>query len=490
MKKFLSAFVILAAVLMVAPYANAAPTIAIATFTVAAELIPTASSGATPVNATAVTIGFSGVTAVAGANMTATLTNATWATTSVLNICTGATSVGTGTTSGTASAVVTLAVGAAGLSPGTTYTLQPTTCTATPTKVNIINIANGTPTGQYVTLTLNNAAFNDPNIYCTANVLQLVTQFTAKLTAGAGTIGFTGTTFTTSTTATLLIDSNDTISQAVAVSTDTSCAGSLNGSATVPIVVTGNLAGFQGYTFQYGSDTTDAHTILASEVTAGSFTMTIAGANLKICSTTASPQTGQNLTFTAPTTPVGTLQPGTLAASVSLAGGTTAATGNVGVNFTETLVPTSPMLVLSLNFSFFQIPYLSTSPQVVTACLLNNAINAGSNNPNPATVSLTTLSSEAGGTPLQSNVVLGTIALQTSQLITFSGTTVQMGSGTPVTINIPANTRYEALLNVNNSYPNVTVNCIQTDPVQGPKRLVPVLIPSPQASPGSTTPQW
>lgn len=104
---------------------------------------------------------------------------------------------------------------------------------------------------------------------------------------------------------------------------------------------------------------------------------------------------------------------------------------------------------------------------VPTFCLINNYSTTRT-----ATILMDILSSE--GAVLVSGS-LGTLAPSAAVLATFTGGSVTLASGTPVSIStLSANARYTAKITVTVNPNAASVTCIQTDPATGVKRAVPV----------------
>jgi len=140
-------------------------------------------------------------------------------------------------------------------------------------------------------------------------------------------------------------------------------------------------------------------------------------------------------------------------------------------------VPAAPFAnAMTWNLNAYQavIPFVVNSAVVPTFCLVNNGAAART-----GTVLVDVLSSE--GAVVLTNLNLGSLAPQKSQLFEFQGNEIDTVSTTGVTAKVAdltalgANTRYAPRLTVTVNPNNVQVSCIQTDPSTGVKRLVPVL---------------
>jgi len=115
------------------------------------------------------------------------------------------------------------------------------------------------------------------------------------------------------------------------------------------------------------------------------------------------------------------------------------------------------------------IPWMVNASTVPTYCLINSAETTRT-----ANVILDVLSSEGAVTIL--NQSLGSIAPQTSILGIFTANSVTLGSGTPVSLTtLGTDRRYASRITVAANPNNISIACIQTDPISGAKRAVPVL---------------
>jgi hypothetical protein len=109
------------------------------------------------------------------------------------------------------------------------------------------------------------------------------------------------------------------------------------------------------------------------------------------------------------------------------------------------------------------------SSVVPTYCLINNADTART-----ASVILDVISSESA--VVLTNATLGSIASKTSNMATFTTDSASLAGGTAVSLStLGADKRYSPRLTVTTNPNNVSMTCIQTDPVSGAKRAVPVL---------------
>jgi hypothetical protein len=112
--------------------------------------------------------------------------------------------------------------------------------------------------------------------------------------------------------------------------------------------------------------------------------------------------------------------------------------------------------------------WMVNSSAVPTYCLINNADTSRT-----GTVLIDVMSSE--GAVILSGT-LGTIAPKTSNMATFTADSALLTGGTAVSLaTLGADKRYTAKLTVTANPNNVSMTCIQTDPVTGAKRSVPVL---------------
>ena len=130
--------------------------------------------------------------------------------------------------------------------------------------------------------------------------------------------------------------------------------------------------------------------------------------------------------------------------------------------------------VWGLNAYQGLIPFMVNSASVPTFCLVNNGDPARS-----GSVLVDVLSSE--GAVVISNLNIGSVAPKTSQLFSFTGNEIDTVSTTGVAAKVGdlttlgANVRYAPRMTVTVNPNNVIMTCIQTDPVSGVKRSVPVL---------------
>lgn len=112
--------------------------------------------------------------------------------------------------------------------------------------------------------------------------------------------------------------------------------------------------------------------------------------------------------------------------------------------------------------------WLVNSSAVPTYCLINNMDTVKT-----ATALIDVTSSE-GAVVLSGS--LGTIAPKTSNMATFTANSASLTGGTAVDLTtLLADKRYTAKLTITVNPNNASVTCIQTDPVSGAKRSVPVL---------------
>ena len=139
-------------------------------------------------------------------------------------------------------------------------------------------------------------------------------------------------------------------------------------------------------------------------------------------------------------------------------------------------VPTAPFanaMTWGLNAYQGLIPFMVNAASVPTFCLVNNADIARS-----GSVLIDVISSE--GAIVITNLNIGTLAPKTSQLYSFTGNEIDTVSTAGVAVKVGdlttlgANVRYSPRMTVTVNPNNVTVACIQTDPVSGVKRSVPV----------------
>jgi hypothetical protein len=116
--------------------------------------------------------------------------------------------------------------------------------------------------------------------------------------------------------------------------------------------------------------------------------------------------------------------------------------------------------------------WLVNSSALPTYCLINNADTTRT-----GTILLDVVSSE-GAVVLSGT--LGTIAPKTSNMATFTVNSVSLTGGTALSLaTLGADKRYTAKITTTVTPANVLVTCIQTDPVSGAKRSVPVFANSP-----------
>ncbi len=128
------------------------------------------------------------------------------------------------------------------------------------------------------------------------------------------------------------------------------------------------------------------------------------------------------------------------------------------------------------------IPFLDTRTTVPTFCVLNNADTIA------ATVFFDVLASEGTTTGLQ-GFDLGTIAAGATALITFSGETVTLAGSTAVAVATGTDKRYSGKVVVTANINNVSMDCVQTDPVTGQKRKINVLTEE-MVGTGDTGQRW
>jgi hypothetical protein len=122
--------------------------------------------------------------------------------------------------------------------------------------------------------------------------------------------------------------------------------------------------------------------------------------------------------------------------------------------------------VWTLNAFQTAIPWAVNSTAVPTYCLISNTSTTRT-----ASVIYDVLSSEGG--VVFSNQTLGTIAPMTSKLVTITGNSVSLAGGTPLDLtSLGADKRHMDRITVTVAPDQVTVSCIQTDPLTGGKRNV------------------
>lgn len=160
-----------------------------------------------------------------------------------------------------------------------------------------------------------------------------------------------------------------------------------------------------------------------------------------------------------------------------VANGTTALntrtiTGSLDINVTGTGAndPAAPALVnadvWTVNAFQAMIPWAVNASTIPTYCHIANASTSQT-----ATVILDVLSSEGGVT--LSNASLGTIAPVTSKLMTITANSVSLAGGAVTDLtSLGTDKRHMDRVTVTTAPANVTLSCIQTDPVTGGKRNV------------------
>lgn len=112
--------------------------------------------------------------------------------------------------------------------------------------------------------------------------------------------------------------------------------------------------------------------------------------------------------------------------------------------------------------------WLVNSSAVPTYCLINN------NDTVKTATALIDVTSSEGAVVLSGS--LGTIAPKTSNMATFTANSASLTGGTAVDLTtLIADKRYTAKLTITVNPNNASITCIQTDPVSGAKRSVPVL---------------
>jgi len=146
---------------------------------------------------------------------------------------------------------------------------------------------------------------------------------------------------------------------------------------------------------------------------------------------------------------------------------------DVGVTGTGAVDPAASALANAqtwgLNAYQATVTWVINSATGPTYCLVNNTDTT-----NTATVLLDVVASEPAATI--SNATLGTLAAKTSKLVTFTADSATLAGGTAVsTSTMTANGRYSPRLTVTVNPQSATIACIQTDPITGAKRPVPVL---------------
>jgi hypothetical protein len=126
-------------------------------------------------------------------------------------------------------------------------------------------------------------------------------------------------------------------------------------------------------------------------------------------------------------------------------------------------------MVWGVNAYQALIPWIINASVAPTYCLINNNDTAISGN-----VVLDITSSDQTAT--LANQAMGSVNAVTSGLLVFTADSATLDSGTPVDVStMGTNGRYSAKVTVAVSPSNVTMACIQTDPISGSKRIVPVL---------------
>jgi len=135
-------------------------------------------------------------------------------------------------------------------------------------------------------------------------------------------------------------------------------------------------------------------------------------------------------------------------------------------SFTGATSAASTFDTWTLNAYQTWISWMVNASTVPTYCLINNADTART-----VSVLLDVVSGE--NAVVLTNQNMGTIAAKTSTLATFTGDSASLAGGTAVSLStLGADKRYSTKLTVTSNPANISVQCIQTDPVTGAKRTV------------------
>ena len=203
----------------------------------------------------------------------------------------------------------------------------------------------------------------------------------------------------------------------------------------------------------------------------GATTLTYASGAWPFTFTTAGPFPGA-VTFTFTMTGTNIINTGSFTVEVT-------GTGKTGFPASFTYLASTSAGSWGIDGYQAIVPYLSTNATVPTICIVNNTSTSA------ADVFLDVLSSEGTITGL-SNLALGSIAAQKTIRLDFSGGDILVNLVVVPTASVAAmgtDKRYAGKLTITVAKDSVFMSCIQTDPYNLSKRMVPVLT-------GRTADEW
>jgi len=377
------------------------------------------------------------------------LTNGKFAAGSTIHICNGTTSMGSGTVLAAPNNNYVEITLISPLASGTVYTFQPDACLAAGTPLNNVIVPAGSVAGTVISMTVDNKLTpGDPNVYATAPVITVKNQFSATLLPVTSKLDFDNNmqTFRTSggnepprttnteSKAALLIVSDESINDSVALAGTTSCDRQLAAGDSLTAKITGNLQGISAV--EYEATATTTYTVTATDRTNGYATLTVAGNRLSICRSTDTPKIYRALELTAANTAGIPIIAGTRTAQITIKGG-----GTIPAGYTRDLIPAgTPSHIIQLDATQYYIPLIKVATGEDTYIKLQSKSTIGGANG----VSIQILASDGSLVTYNAGTITpGTpLTITGSQLVsavTSAGKTVDGSKGFAaiVTINAP-----------------------------------------------------
>ena len=365
----------------------------------------------------------------------------------VVKLCDGVTQVG-----------ATLALNAAGvtsisdltltapLSSATVYTFTNAGACAVAATFTGVSIIAGSLANTEVSLSIDSVTSpGDLNVVATAPIFTVKNQFSATLTSVTSKLDFatgqktfvaagTALPFTKSATesqAALLLVSNETIADQIAITVVGACTNTLAAADVIKAKITGDLTGLTAIEY----NDANPYTITTTDRTNGYGTLSIAGNNLQICASTDTPSnTSKALELTAVgTTGTSAIVAGTRTAQISLSG------AGVFANTRDLIAAGTTSHIIQLDATQYYIPLVKVGTGMETYIKLQSkSILSGSGGVSVAiladdgsTVTYTGAGSIVSGTPM---AITGT-ALKDA--VTTAGKTVGDSFAAIVTVNTP-----------------------------------------------------
>jgi hypothetical protein len=258
------------------------------------------------------------------------------------------------------------------LASGIVYTIQDDGCAGLATPLSSIIVPAGTGAGTVISMTVDNKLTpGDPNVYATAPVITVKNQFSATLKPVTSKLDFTTNmenfkadlscttppcTTASESKAALLIESDESINDKVAVAGNGSCERQLNATDSLVVKITGNLQGLGN--IKYDGATPTSYQITNADRTNGYATLTVPGNHLSLCYSTDSPKLYRALVLTEDGIPGTPIIPGTRTAQITIKGG-----GNIASGYSRDLIPAgTPSHIIQLDAIQYYIPLIKYNP--------------------------------------------------------------------------------------------------------------------------------